>query len=545
MQPAPFDDAVTAFLEEHFAEDPATATFLGRTEWDHQLADATEAGFERREAATRGWRDRFASFEPPELSAEQQVDQELCLAYLGARVATADFFMWRRDATTYLGNGIFELFVHGNRPEDEATAAAVDRLAQVPDTLAAGRENLRPELVDAELMRQWGIPNVTAQSAFMRQGLGAFVEDAGLRRRLEEAGAEAAIAYDAFAEFLGELAGRATGSFVFGEANYDARLRIGEGFSFGARQLREMGRQQMELLDADMSALAAKISGGSAGSSDWHEVVNRLRDDHAKDMDDLLRCYREETAKARQFVRDNGIMTLPDGEECDVEPAPLFRRSSAPVASYYPPPYYGPAGQGTFNVPFTPDGASAEEQEARLRSNSFFEIPGVTVHEAYPGHHLHYAVARKTNALRQVLGSVYMSEGWGLYVEQMMGQQGYYDNDAARLGQLSMRMFRAGRIVVDTSLHMGEMTREEATAFMSERCGFPLPTARGEVLRYCSWPTQASAYLTGALEIERMAGVWAEQGLGTLRAFHDALTSSGKLPLGVAARAIGLVPAPA
>ena len=138
-----------------------------------------------------------------------------------------------------------------------------------------------------------------------------------------------------------------------------------------------------------------------------------------------------------------------------------------------------------------------------------------------------------------------MVEGWGLYVEQMMGQHGYYEDDAARLGQLSMRMFRAGRIVVDTSLHMGEMTPEEATTFMAERCGFPEPTARGEVLRYCSWPTQASAYLTGALEIERMAGQWTGGGHGTLREFHDALTSSGKVPLGVAAQAIGLRPSPA
>ena len=103
-------------------------------------------------------------------------------------------------------------------------------------------------------------------------------------------------------------------------------------------------------------------------------------------------------------MRDKAIMSMPAGEECAVEPAPLFLRAAAPVASYFPPPYYGPAGQGTFNVPFTPDGASAQEQEARLRSNSFFEIPGVTAHEAYPGHHLHYAVARQTNALRQVLG---------------------------------------------------------------------------------------------------------------------------------------------
>jgi uncharacterized protein (DUF885 family) len=134
-----------------------------------------------------------------------------------------------------------------------------------------------------------------------------------------------------------------------------------------------------------------------------------------------------------------------------------------------------------------------------------------------------------------------MVEGWGLYVENMMGEQGYYASPVVRLGQLSMRLFRAGRIVVDTSLHLGEMSIEEATAFMAERCGFPVPTAQREVLRYCSYPTQASAYLTGALEIERMATEWIESKKGTLAAFHDALTRSGKLPLGVAARAIGLL----
>jgi uncharacterized protein (DUF885 family) len=75
---------------------------------------------------------------------------------------------------------------------------------------------------------------------------------------------------------------------------------------------------------------------------------------------------------------------------------------------------------------------------------------------------------------------------------------------------------------------------------MAERCGFPKPTAFREVLRYCSYPTQASSYLTGALEIERMARTWTDAGKGPLPAFHDALISSGKLPLGVAAQAIGL-----
>jgi uncharacterized protein (DUF885 family) len=532
-----FDDTVASYLEDVFTQHPVTATFLGRTEWDHELGDSTAAGFEAREAATIDWLDRFAAFEPEDLTPEQRVDLSLLLARLGESVGTADFAGWRRNATTYLSNGIFELFVHGNRSEAEATAAALDRLSQVPATLNEGRANLDPSLIDPELLRQWGIPNVAAQANFMRSGLGVFVGDDGLREQLEAAGLDAAAAYETFGQYLTDLAERASGSFVFGEERYDTVLKIGEGFAFGARELRDMGRQQMADLDDRMSALAEKIG----GTPDWRAVVNGLRGEHPVDMDDLLRCYREETLKAREFVRANGIMSIPAGEECAVEPAPLFRRASAPVASYFPPPYYGPAGQGTFNVPFTPDGATAEEQEARLRSNSFFEIPGVTAHEAYPGHHLHFATAKETGALRQVLTSTYMVEGWGLYVEQMMGKQGFYETEAAQLGQLSMRMFRAGRIVVDTSLHLGEMSREEATQFMSERCGFPEPTARGEVLRYCSWPTQASAYLTGALEIERMAGRWTSEGHGSLREFHNALARSGKLPLGVAAQAIGLV----
>jgi uncharacterized protein (DUF885 family) len=535
---ATFDNAVAQYLREYFEAHPTDASADGLTEWDDRLPDATAAGFEGRDASAKRWLGRFEEFAGTPLTPEQQVDLSLLRAFLGRRVATADYAPWRHNARTYLDNGVFELFLHGTRPESEATAAAVERLWQVPAMLDAGRANLDPKLVDPELTRQWGIPNVAAQASFMREGLGVFVQQPDLRAELERAGAEAAAAYDSFGAYLAELAERAQGSFAFGEERYDAVLRVGEGFAFGARELREMGREQVDRLDAEMATLAQSIS----GSADWRAVVEGLRDDHPADMDDLLRCYREETVRARDFVRSHGLMRVPAGEECAVEPAPLFIRAAAPVASYFSPAAFGPPTQGTFNVPFTPDGASAEEQEARLRSNSFFEIPGVTAHEAYPGHHLHFAVAQGTGALRHVITSTYMVEGWGLYVEKMMGEQGFYLTPEAHLGQLSMRLFRAGRIVVDTSLHLGEMSMDEAITFMSERCGFPRPTARGEVLRYCANPTQASAYLTGALEIERMAGAWTGGGKGTLAEFHDALASSGKLPLGVAAQAIGLVP---
>ncbi len=65
---------------------------------------------------------------------------------------------------------------------------------------------------------------------------------------------------------------------------------------------------------------------------------------------------------------------------------------------------------------------------------------------------------------------------------------------------------------MDTSLHTGEMSVDEAVAFMHERALLPLPTARSEVARYCAWPTQASAYLTGAMAIERARDDWVAGG---------------------------------
>jgi uncharacterized protein (DUF885 family) len=540
-----FDDDVARFLGEYFEAEPVGASFFGLTDWDAQLPDFSADGFARREAAARRWLEHFSpggtssagdTGAEAALSHDQRVDLALLRAHLGQQVATSDFAHWRRYPTTYLENGVFELFVHGTRDEAQATAAALERVRQVPAALAAGRENLDPTLVDAEMLRQWALPNTAAQAAFMREGLEVFVQEPAHRAALQQAGAEAADAYEEFGAYLGELATKATGSFVFGPDNYDAVLQVGEGFAFDVHTLREMGREQVASIDARMAQLAEEVG----GTADWRTVVSSLRDDHPASMDALLRYYRDETERARAFVRESGLVSIPDGEECAVEPAPLFLRSAAPVASYFPPPSFGPRAHGTFNVPFTPDGASPEEQDARLRSNSFSEIPGVTAHEAYPGHHLHFAVAQGANALRQVLQSTYMVEGWGLYVENMVGEHGFYLTPEAKLAQLNMRLFRAGRIVVDTSLHLGEMSIDEGTTFMAERCGFPVPTAYREVLRYCSSPTQASSYLTGALEIERMARTWTAAGKGALHDFHDALLSSGKLPLGVAARAIGL-----
>jgi uncharacterized protein (DUF885 family) len=124
----------------------------------------------------------------------------------------------------------------------------------------------------------------------------------------------------------------------------------------------------------------------------------------------------------------------------------------------------------------------------------------------------------------------------------MMREQGFFTDPRAELCQVDARAFRAARVVVDTSLHLGEMTILEAVDHMSTKASLSPETARAEVLRYCASPTQAASYLTGALEIQRLAGEWLHSARGSLREFHDFIAGTGRLPLSLAERCLAAVP---
>jgi RimJ/RimL family protein N-acetyltransferase len=180
----------------------------------------------------------------------------------------------------------------------------------------------------------------------------------------------------------------------------------------------------------------------------------------------------------------------------------VFQRPILGVASYNAPPAFSDRWKGFFFVPFAPDGASEAEIQGRLAGNSYGSIPTTAVHETYPGHHWHL-VMRKANPsdVRRVYSTPYFSEGWALYAERAMRERGFFETPIQELHHLTATLFRAARIVVDTSLHLGEMSFDEAVEFMMDRAAMPEPVAKAEVGRYCWWPTQASSYLTGCLEI--------------------------------------------
>jgi uncharacterized protein (DUF885 family) len=354
------------------------------------------------------------------------------------------------------------------------------------------------------------------------------------------------VAFEGWVAFLEDLRRRATGEWRLGEERYTRLLREREALADDARSLRDRGRAEYDRLDAEMRALARE----AWGTDDWNGVLERAKADRPGTEEEMRSAYEDWTARARTFLVETRLVTLPDGERCVVEPSPVFQRPVIGVASYSSPPAFSDSMLGHFFVPFAPDGTPPDEVARRLGANNFATIPTISVHEAYPGHHWHLAT-RKLNPrpMRRVFSTPYFSEGWALYAERVARERGFFTDPLQELYHLQATIFRAARIIVDTSLHAGDMTEAEAIEFMVDKASLPEPTARAEVGRYCWWPTQASAYLTGCLEILRIrdrylaargyAGTPAvDVPVEVLRGFHDRLALSGSLPLGLAERAV-------
>lgn len=531
------DALVDRYLTWFWEASPVMATVLGVEGYDDRLPDLTADGFARRAAAEDEWLERFRALPDDELMPDERIDRDLAISTLRGAQVEREWAAWKRNPDTYTGpalQGTFLLFLHRMRPDDELARAAAARLRAAPALLDAGRANLDPALAPSILVIR-ALGQARAAVGYARDVVAAEVEDPALQAELREAGEVAAAAYESFAEFLDEFADRATGDFAFGEERYSALLREREGLGYGARELRERGRAAYEELAAEMRRLTKEI----AGHDDWKALLEELNDDHPPTPEAMRDAYEEWTEKARAFCREHQLVTFVEGEECRVVPSPPFQRPVLAVASYVNPPAFSGGRTGHFFVPFPPEGAGDDEIQKRLATNSYSSIPTISVHEAYPGHHWHLTWSQaQPRPLRKVVGTAYFVEGWALYAEAMLREEGFFTDPKHELCQVDARLFRAARIVVDTSLHLGEMTFMEAVTFMVEHTSLSLPTAKAEVMRYCAWPTQAASYLTGALEIARIRDRWFAEARGSLREFHDAIGGSGRLPLALAERAV-------
>jgi uncharacterized protein (DUF885 family) len=262
-------------------------------------------------------------------------------------------------------------------------------------------------------------------------------------------------------------------------------------------------------------------------------VIEAVGQEHGK-PEELLADARATVAHIKAFIRERGILTLPDPDRCDVIEMPEFRRGNSLAYMENAPPL-DPAAASYYAVSPPPSDWGPDRVKSFLEEYNRHMLQILTIHEAYPGHYVQLEYANRTKSLiRRVLTSGPYVEGWAVYTEQMMLDQGYGDQSLAlRLMQLKFYLRAVANAILDHKLHCDGMTDEAALKLMMEDAFQSEGEARLKLIRAKQSSTQLSTYFVGRMAHYRLRQQ-IERELGDkfdLGRFHEAVLDHGSVPV--------------
>lgn len=530
---ARFYDLVETRVRRLLTSDPVLATSLGIHTEDHRLGEGSRDARLAEIEADRAHLAAVEGLDEAGLSPAARFERELELHNVRLALFEADEVRrWERGSTaaTEIGDAVFLLFVRGGAPLAERLSRIADRLEQAPGFLEAARTKAAvPQVRVWQQEERRQVSDIASLLAEVRSAADAEAAAGTLdRAELARVGRAVDLAGSALEQFRGwldETLATAIDEWPLGSERYDALIRLRSLGDLDADAILQLGWDQLRANADARRAAARELDPGA----DLPTVLDRLKSDHPATFGQALDGYRDAMRRARAFVIEHDLATVPDGERIDVLPTPEYLRRLLPFAAYYPPARFDADPSGLYLVTPAVDG-----DPGAMREHYHASISNTSIHEAYPGHHLQLAAASAHPSLTRMLTDApEFVEGWGMYSEQMMREHGFDAGPAFQVSLYTDAIWRACRIILDVRMHRGELDIDEGTEFLVEHTGFERPNARAEVRRYTSTPGYQLSYLLGKVLI---LGLREEERRrrGTefsLKAFHDALLRNGSLPI--------------
>jgi uncharacterized protein (DUF885 family) len=550
-QAAPADD-LAVVMTDHWrwmlSVNPVLASTLGERSGDGRLGDLSLAAADRDAETAQGFVARLDAIPDDALNTGQRANKAVLRRLLAEQVEAATFGQRTMLFTTYAGwhqqfasLGDYSPFANkadyqsyldrlAAYPSYNQEAMAITRLAlkqgQIqPCEAMGGFENTIEGAVAGppEKTRLYE-PLTRARPRDVTDGEWAAMQARAVGLIRETVARE----YRAFHRlYVSEYKPKcrrtiAAGALPQGKAWYASQVRSHTTTNLSPDEIHAIGLKEVARIRARMEAVTR-----SAGFATRELFVADLRTNpkyYAKTPDELLAAAAR-TAKSidgmmpRYFGR---LPRLPYG----LKTIPAETAETTTSAFYSPgSPESGIAGHYYVNT-------------SKLDQRPLYELPALTAHEAVPGHHQQIALQQELDlppVRRHVAGFTAFVEGWALYTEFLGEEMGLYPTPETMMGRLSMEMWRACRLVVDTGMHAKGWSKAQAIAFMTDNSALSAANIEAEVNRYISWPGQALGYKLGEIRIRELRSK-AEAALGPkfdLKRFHDAVLEQGPVPLDV------------
>ena len=545
-----FENLSHQYLTDLARFSPVSATLIGDHSADGQLDQVDNAAREQTRSLYKKYQDKLARISRDELSRANQVDAELLAAELASGLWSLDTLQeWAWNPLVYVstsGSSIYGLVARDFAPVAERLNNAAARLEQMPRFLEQTRSSLIPERV----------PKIHAETAVQQNpGLNSIIDNmivpemaalsASDRVRLEAA---IETARDAIADHQTwleeELLPRAAGNFRIGAKLYDVKLAFALNSPMGRKDIRARAEREYEAVRNEMYDVAKDVyatdhpytSFPDQPNEAFKQIVIRAALEKAYQelppRDGIIDVAKQQLQQASDFVVEKNIVTMPD-DPVEIIIMPEFRRG---VSLAYLDPA-GPLDKGQksfYAVAPLPADWTDEQVRSFLREYNLYSIQDLTIHEGVPGHYLQLTLSnRYPSTLRSVFWSGPFVEGWAVYAERVMIDEGYLDHDPLmRIINLKWYLRAVTNAIIDSAIHVDGMTREQAMRLMIEGGFQEEREAAGKWVRAQLSSAQLSTYFVGYQEhIDMRRAVeeaWGEE--FTLRRYHDQALSYGSPP---------------
>jgi len=518
-----FDRLIDRYFKTRLRDNPLEAAYAGLTSGEGQLGAATKAHVKHRELARQTALRELDSISPGDLSNEQQLDR---LAFRSSLVRGCEDHEWgraRKDPDAL--DRVLNILLHElQRGEDEPRHAARNirsLLAETPAHLKDAASLIdRPERVWVRIMKQ-----TVAGAGSLFDAVAACLKANEARRSDARAVANARAAFDRYSKSILAKKPAPAGSFCIGPERLQRRIRDDLGLDYTLGEIESLAWAEVKRVKALMKTACAETGAGVAPE----KFIARERADWQPPKD-LLAHYKKETKRIARAFRSAKAMTFPKGESLKVRLVPEFMRHLFPLAAYSAPGPFAKKQEGSFwvnDLGLT----KTTETEKHAERQQHFGVSLTAAHEAYPGHHLQFALANQhPRKWRRMFAHAVFYEGWTLWCEHMIIELGVETSPAMRLQQLHDALWRCHRILVDLYLHNGKYSYKQAVDHMVKYLGMTKARAEADVNWYTQYPSVPMSYWLGRLENERLKTRLVDGRGWTLKQFNDWLLSFGTIP---------------
>lgn len=525
-------------LRYWFETNPVIATGAGVHEYDDKLERLDRDSRLESLSRFKSYLSQLDSFDkdPSDLSHDQRIDLRILQSALDPMIKLEEEYRRvERDATVYPDIALWSVYVLLMRefaPLEERLASALARLKEIPRLLEEGRANLEDSDDIPAAWTRMGIEVAQSGMGFFAGVVPMYASQVKeMHNDVVLANNEAIMALNAYSRWLeGELMEKSKGEYRLGEDLFNYLLKHEHLLDYDCDDLLQIGRDEIDATKKALREAASEIDSDKF----WGDLIEELKQD-TPTASDLLDTYVREVERARMFVVDNRIVSLPESESLLIRETPEFKRGRYPYAAYVPPAAFEDKQEGVFWVTPVDTNVPEPSQIEQLTGHSIQHITLKAVHEGYPGHHVQLLHAnRAESSVRKAFQTSIFAEGWALYCEDMMFEQGFYDLKT-RLFQLKDQLWRGCRVIIDVELHRGNMGFQDAARMLVDEAGLEEMSAISEVKRYTQSPTQPMSYTIGKNALLKLRSDYgAKHGKEfRLENFHEKVLSYGTIPVGL------------